>query len=195
MTSSESSPSVALPPRVFSPLAGLLSYLVPGLGQIYQGRTAKGVLFLVCLYGLFFYGLYLGDWQNVYLQPLNSSDQGPGRTEQRYGIHALLRRAPFLGQMWIGVAAWPALWQYLTYNSAESPASFLGKLERMPPDEEMNTKLRNSDKMPDLGWMYTLIAGALNILVIYDAFAGPAFLPGLRRAAESARSGQEVAVP
>ena len=34
--------------------------------------------------------------------------------------------------------------------------------------------LRNSDKSPDLGWMYTVIAGVLNILVIYDALAGPA---------------------
>ena len=40
--------------------AALLSYLVPGLGQIYQGRVGKGVLFLVCIYTLFFYGLFLG---------------------------------------------------------------------------------------------------------------------------------------
>src|SRR5438105_9940374 len=46
--------------RVHSPLAGLLSYLIPGLGQIIQGRVGKGLLFLVCIYGLFFYGLYLG---------------------------------------------------------------------------------------------------------------------------------------
>src|SRR5262245_6256874 len=50
----------ALPHRQLSPLAGVLSYLVPGLGQIVQGRIAKGLLFLVCVYGLFFYGVYLG---------------------------------------------------------------------------------------------------------------------------------------
>ena len=55
----------ALRPR--SPLAGFLSYLVPGLGQIYQGRIGKGLLFLVCLYGMFFYGMALGSWKNVYL--------------------------------------------------------------------------------------------------------------------------------
>jgi hypothetical protein len=33
--------------------------------------------------------------------------------------------------------------------------------------------LVNSDKTPDLGWVYTVIAGMLNILVIYDAYAGP----------------------
>jgi hypothetical protein len=29
----------------------------------------------------------------------------------------------------------------------------------------------------ELGWVYTVIAGVLNILVIYDAVAGPAMLP------------------
>src|SRR3954471_21796856 len=48
------------PAREFSPLAGLLSYLVPGLGQITQGRVGKGLLFLACIYTLFFYGQYLG---------------------------------------------------------------------------------------------------------------------------------------
>src|SRR5260370_40853809 len=46
--------------KVYYPLAGVLSYLVPGLGQIYQGRIGKGLLFLVCVYALFFYGLFLG---------------------------------------------------------------------------------------------------------------------------------------
>jgi hypothetical protein len=28
----------------------------------------------------------------------------------------------------------------------------------------------------ELGWVYTVIAGVLNIMVIYDALAGPALL-------------------
>ena len=43
-----------------SPFHGMLSYLVPGLGQIVQGRVAKGLLFMVCIYTLFFYGMYIG---------------------------------------------------------------------------------------------------------------------------------------
>ena len=49
------------------PFAAVLSYVVPGLGQLYQGRTFKGVLFLVCIPDLFFYGMYLGNWRNVYI--------------------------------------------------------------------------------------------------------------------------------
>src|SRR5437870_13126892 len=59
--------SIALPPRRYSVLAGVLSYLIPGLGQVYQGRVSKGVFFMAVLLGLFFAGQALGDWRNVYL--------------------------------------------------------------------------------------------------------------------------------
>src|SRR5947209_17608647 len=55
-----STPAAPLPPRICNPLAALLSYLVPGLGQISQGRVGKGVLFFCCIYALFFYGTLLG---------------------------------------------------------------------------------------------------------------------------------------
>src|SRR5437899_9333811 len=58
---------LTLPQGEFSPVAGLLSYLVPGLGQILQGRIGKGLLFFFSLYGLFFFGQYLGEWRNVYI--------------------------------------------------------------------------------------------------------------------------------
>ena len=39
----------------------------------------------------------------------------------------------------------------------------------------INELQRDTDKTWDLGWVYTIIAGVLNVLVIYDALAGPAF--------------------
>jgi hypothetical protein len=193
MPSPEPTPDVSLPPRTYSPLAGLLSYLVPGLGQIYQGRYAKGILFLVCLYGLFFYGLSLGNWQNVYLQPPADPNARPAR-DQRL-IQVVLDRARFLGQVWIGVAAWPAFVQYNSYNPQVPAHPVLGKFERMPTDEEMNNFLRDHDKLPDLGWVYTVIAGVLNILVIYDAFAGPAFRTAPAAPDESAEAAPQGASP
>src|SRR5688572_18258926 len=56
-----------LPPVKLDPLAGVLSYLIPGLGQVYQGRIGKGLLFFFGLYALFFYGMAMGKWQNVWL--------------------------------------------------------------------------------------------------------------------------------
>jgi hypothetical protein len=163
-------------PREYSPWAGILSYLVPGLGQIAQGRVGKGVLFMVCLYGLFFYGMALGSWKNVYL-PDTAKLNNPWNLPT--GMANLYNRLHYIGQFWIGVAAWPALWHYLHYDDKQEPTTFLGSFERTPThEEEVNKLQRDGDKTWDLGWVYTVIAGVLNILVIYDAFAGPALVEG-----------------
>ena len=172
-----------------SPLAAFLSYLVPGLGQIYQGRIAKGVLFFGCLYGMFFYGQALGSWKNVYLP--DSSQVVPPSARLSFGrtINDVYNRIYFAGQFWIGVAAWPAIWQYMNYDEAQASDPLLGTYQRAPSEDEINRLQRDSDKTWDLGWIYTVIAGVLNVLVIYDAFAGPA----LSDTEEKARSKQEVA--
>ena len=46
---------------------------------------------------------------------------------------------------------------------------------RAPSLDKINQLQRDGDKTWDLGWVYTVIAGVLNVLVIYDALAGPAF--------------------
>jgi hypothetical protein len=170
MASSLATETMALPQRNFSPVAAFLSYLVPGLGQIVQGRIGKGLLFLVCLYSLFFFGQYLGGWRNVYIAD-GAGAQAPIRGRL---LEAVAERARFFAQFWIGAAAWPAIIQHFTDNPLDKEHPVLGNFQRRPNERELNTELRNSDKSPDLGWMYTVIAGVLNILVIYDALAGPA---------------------
>jgi len=184
MPSSTTAPSApapppAAPPRL-DPFAAILSYLVPGLGQIYQGRVGKGVLFCVCLYLLFFYGMFLGRWSNVFL----------GDTSARFPawrlpplLNNLYNRPHFAGQFWMGVAAWPAVYHYRTDppNQPRGPIAtrdeFLKKFQAAPDEAELNALQRDGDKRWDLGWVYTVIAGVLNVLVIYDALAGPAFGP------------------
>jgi hypothetical protein len=193
MANAELSANTAPPPRAYAPVAALLSYLVPGLGQIVQGRVAKGVLFLVCLYGLFFYGMYLGNWRNVYIPETAPPRDGSDRASRV--LDSITDRAKFAGQFWIGAAAWPAIVQHFSRPSAPQPGEDVGDFEnrlrnwrkgdlphgmlgnfmRAPDEAELNDELRNSDKKYELGWMYTVIAGVLNILVIYDAFAGAAF--------------------
>jgi hypothetical protein len=165
---------VTLPQRDFSPLAGLLSYLVPGLGQMVQGRLGKGLLFFLSLYGLFFFGEYLGDWRNVYIYE-NTNAQRLAQNGRGRLLEAVADRARFFAQFWIGIAAWPAVVQHFTFNP-ETPHSLLGNYQRRPTEAELNDQIRNSDKTQDVGWMYTVIAGVLNILVIYDALAGPAYV-------------------
>ena len=220
---------IAHPPevqRTYSPIAGVLSYLVPGLGQIVQGRVGKGLLFLVCIYTLFFYGLYLGTDKvtiegrtyritgNVYLP--DTVEPGPN---DRWPIvlQNLYNRPQFAGQFWVGVAAWPAIVQYRGYDRRQAeqvereldslyvdlvaledadPAKIrekrdeidvkeksqrhavLGDLMREPGPKAMNAVGNAGDKRLELAWVYTVIAGVLNIMVIYDAVAGAAYLSG-----------------
>ncbi len=212
---SNAAPSPKHTPTVtptYSPLPALLSYLVPGLGQIYQGRVGKGVLFFVCVVSLFFYGMYLGNWSNVYL-PDTSAE--PNTLNLPPLAADLYNRPQFLGQFWVGVAAWPAVLQYMAYDPDAEVGPLFGTYQRYPyesrsdsdndsakgsddpaerkrarqtarlkPNIALNdykgktlNELQNEgDKRWDLGWVFTVIAGVLNVMVIYDALAGPAFV-------------------
>jgi hypothetical protein len=158
------------PPVKLDLVAGLLSYLIPGLGQLTQGRTRKGLLFLVSLYTLFFYGMYLGQFKNVYLPDNHPEEKG---TVSRLASD-LYTRFQFVGQFPIGMVAWPAVYQYYLYDPADKNPP-LNEWMRAPNMDEINRLQRDGDKTWDLGWVYTVIAGVLNVLVIYDALAGPAF--------------------
>jgi hypothetical protein len=176
-----SSAAASSPPRKFDPLAAVLSYLLPGLGQVLQGRVGKGVLFFVCLYGLFFYGMWMGQMKNVWLPDATRLPEAEMPILGKLGgvPKALYYRPQFLGQFWIGVAAWPALVQYTMGTPPADPGdrpppvAVLGYYMQAPPEAELNTLQRNQDIRWDLGWVYTVIAGVLNVLVIYDALAGP----------------------
>ena len=123
--------------------------------------------------------MYLGRWSNVFLRrhvlalarPL---PDGPSWSDQP-------RRpaARFAGQFWIGAAAWPAIYTTVPRDpngrGTTTTARILARLSAAAARAELNELQGDGDKHWDLGWVYTVIAGVLNILVIYDAFAGPAF--------------------
>lgn len=168
--------------RPLDPLAGVLSYLIPGLGQIVQGRTAKGLMFFVCLNSLFFYGMFLGQMKNVWLPNPKTLPPANVFNLELGGVpKAIYHRTQFLGQFWMGIAVWPAILQYagsdpnaLDNNGEPKGLPVLNTYMSTPSEEMLNRLQRDGNKNWDLGWVYTLIAGVLNILVIYDAFAGPA---------------------
>jgi hypothetical protein len=182
---------MASPPQKYDFLAAFLTYLIPGLGQVKQGRIGKGVLYFVCLYGLFFYGMWLGQFKNVWVPktanlpkvrlPLVHKEGDDGLT----GLPKdLSYRKEFLAQFWIGAAAWPALVQYVAVKPLDrpdmedgswkaDPLPVLGHYMQAPSEHSLNQLQTNTDTSWDLGWVFTVIAGVLNILVIYDALAGP----------------------
>jgi hypothetical protein len=186
MSLGQPSPHQPQPPPQPAWFAGVLSYLVPGLGQISQGRFGKGVMFMVILLAMFIYGQALGGWRNVFMPLLEEND----KIALPKPLASVYNRWHYAGQFWIGIAAWPAIWQFYGMPvPAEEQHPFWHNLQR-PPDlagndeRELNAFYTDSDKTPDLGWVYTVIAGMLNILVIYDAIMGPAF-PARRSEEES----------
>ena len=95
-------------------MAGLLAWLIPGLGHWYQGRRAKAVLYFVAIMGLFVFGLYLGGGSYV--------DPDGGKHELGYGRAVYFswragdKRWNYLCQVGVGLAALPALVQAARMN-------------------------------------------------------------------------------
>ena len=145
-------------------LAAFLAWLVPGLGHFYQGRTGKAILFFVCIMSTFYYGLYLGEGRVVY-------------ASWREGD----KRLPYLCQLGAGLPALPALVQASRVRNGKEPlwGEFMSppRLEAARPDDQrtLDGLHYRLHRFFDLGTVYTLVAGLLNILAIYDAWGGPVF--------------------
>ncbi len=133
MSSSKPPTAPPPPPIKLDYVAGVLSYLIPGLGQLTQGRVGKGLLFLVSLYTLFFYGMYLGKWQNVYLP-----DNNPGEPSLSRLASDIYTRFQFVGQFPIGMVAWPALYQYSAYDEKAKEPPLHGWMRAQAWSESTN---------------------------------------------------------
>lgn len=153
-------------------IAALLAWLIPGLGHLYQGRTAKGLLFFVCVMGTFAFGLWgIGGGKVVYAS-------SPGDQPWRWQYYC---------QLGVGLPAMPALLQ--KGRDPSRPHAVLGDFMAPPKKspQPMTDASGNRAVQPnelakwtiemhpryELGTVYTVIAGLLNILVICDAYGGP----------------------
>ncbi|NIL98923.1 MAG: hypothetical protein GTO62_17885 [Planctomycetales bacterium] len=113
---------------------------------------------MVCIVGTFLFGWDLGGQKVVYAS-WRSGD----------------RRWPYLCQFWVGIPAWPALVQ----TAFDQP---LGDGFMRPPSlartgndapHELDMWHQQYHSRFEMGTVFTMIAGLLNILVIFDAAAGP----------------------
>jgi hypothetical protein len=153
-------------------LAALLAWLIPGLGHVYQRRTAKGLLFFVCIMGTFAFGLWgIGDGKVVYAS-------SPGEQPWRWQYYC---------QLGVGLPALPAWVQ--KDRPADKPHPILGdfmappRQAPVPLEDDSGNMTRQPtelaawtiDQHPryEIGTVYTVIAGLLNLLVICDAYGGP----------------------
>lgn len=182
--------------------AALLAWLVPGLGHIYQGRTGKGILFAVCILSTFFYGMYLGGGRVVYASTTNPVGNFKGFIDRwQYGcqVPVGLVALPAYMQTWRVESGSQPLFGDNVYRPAYTPADIdrlytNPQANREAETRHLTTKLRPSEPGNEsvvyhpneaakwqhdyafyfeLGTVYTVIAGLLNILAIYDAHSGP----------------------
>ncbi|GHT44085.1 hypothetical protein FACS189454_00590 [Planctomycetales bacterium] len=152
-------------------LAAFLTWIIPGWGHYYQGRTAKAVLFFLCIVPMFLVGCFLG----------SSSKTGIARN-----VYCSFRsqdlRIFFLPQAFLGTAAVPAGIQAWQLKNRQIPilGSFMapGQIERGDSTGVAPTIRDIQRALPffELGTYLIAIAGLMNLLVIFDALDGPHIL-------------------
>ncbi len=158
-------------------IAGVLAWLVPGLGHFYQGRNSKAALYAICILGTFIYGLYLG----------GSKDVGWGRAVY-FSFRPNDWRLPWLCQIGVGFPTVPMTllqWELqdkpiLDGFMAPPQLSDLDSMRNGPPVRPASPSQMSLDwinrllpRYFEMGTVYTMIAGLLNILAVYDACCGP----------------------
>jgi hypothetical protein len=173
-------------------LAAALSWLVPGLGQIYQGRTIKGGICMAALVGGLACGMWLGDGRVVY------ASWRPGDERFAYvgqaGIGAVAIPAAVQAQCLAGsgrqplfASAWfaPPVRQgqfvspaYAATLARTSPGVTLAEPGAGRPlgqvlNDELSEWQGRLGRRFEIGTLYTVIVGLLNLLVVFDALGGP----------------------
>lgn len=146
-------------------LAALLAWLVPGAGHFYQRRYGKGALFMVCVLATYFCGLSMGQGHVVYASWKKED-----------------RRWQYLCQVGVGLPALPAILQNKRVMAGQKPlfGDVLAPPRQpvLPNDrDELAIWHEESKWRFDLGTLYTMIAGLMNIMAVFDAFAGPYITP------------------
>ena len=149
-------------------IAGFLAWLVPGLGHYYQGRYHKALLFFLCIVPVFLAGCALA----------SSPEAGTARNvywSWRIGD----MRFWWLTQAPLGIVVIPSGMQAWQVNSGQVPV--FGKF-MAPPMRDRNDRRGVApvldeirQKLPyfEFGTYLTVIAGLMNLLVIFDAIDGP----------------------
>ncbi len=149
-------------------ISGILAYLIPGAGHLYQGRRFKAALYAVCILGTFFYGTLLAEWKAV---------QAPAQGRSRPG---------YLAQMATGLPALTALVQSRRYTGQLEAIDF----ERLEDGRGFVETLESSIDAPFRGEMvvvdesdqqeFRAVTGRLRLEPTLDDLGGPRVEGSLR---------------
>lgn len=142
-------------------LAAFLAFLFPGAGHWYQGRFGKAGLFSSCIMLLFVVGMVIGEGRVVYASWV----------PQDYRWYYCL-------QAGVGLPAAPAAVQWYRESRNPGVAPLWNGFMARPSLQKLSDYHLDTAAGFDLGTLYTMVAGLLNILVIFDAYGGPLAIPG-----------------
>jgi len=169
--SSVSPPENELPIDLRNPyMAGFLAWLFPGLGHYYQRRYPKALIFFLCIMPTFLAGCALASGPEVGIAR-NIYWSWRWRTGDT--------RAWWLAQASLGPAAIPSVLQAWQINSGQPPMFgqfmappqlFHGDSSGVPPVLDV---VRQELPHYELANYLVVIAGLMNLLVIFDAIGGP----------------------
>ncbi len=184
-------------------IAAVLAWLWPGAGHFYQRRFTKGFLFMICILSTFLYGLGIGRGRTVYASFRPNDFRWQFVCQSGVGLPSLFAMAqslkvrndgnPFL----VMCERYPAGYvdpesgklrefEIVSGDDRERLQGLTIKDGFMAPPRGPVTP-QDNDVLGmwhaemrhyfDLGTLFALVAGLLNFLVVYDAFAGPAIAP------------------
>ena len=135
-------------------LAAFLAWLIPGAGHYYQRRYFKSAVFSACILSSFLIGMLVAGNRCVYASW--------NETEKRWQ-YAL--------QAGIGLPAMPAAFQAWRQRNGHKPwGTFMVAPKNTGELDDWNKETASGF---DMGTLYTMVAGLLNVLVVFDAYAGP----------------------
>ncbi len=175
--------------------SALLAWLVPGAGHLYQRRIPKACLFAVCILTTYFAGLALGEGRVVYA----SWKPGDYRWQYACQLGVGLPAIPAMVQSMRVKDGSDPYFILCERHPVNSPRAFM-RIEEgdqvlqgartfkdglmAPPAGPHSVNERDVLGMWhyelkhffEIGTLFTVVAGLLNLLAVYDAFSGPAIM-------------------
>lgn len=150
------------------PLAGLLAFALPGLGHIYRGETARGLLAAAGVLGLILSGCLIGGIDVI------------DRKEDRWWFVGQALAGPVVfGLDWVNQSQLKAWGQPPAGGEARLRSGFPGEA-RTFDDASRRWVWRRADnatppstkalaKVNEIGTLYVLCAGMMNLIITLDA--------------------------
>lgn len=185
-------------------LAALLAWLWPGAGHFYQRRFAKGFLFMICILSTYFVGLSFSHGRCVYTSFRTNDVRWQYIFQLGVGAPALPAIAQAMktkdggDPFWVLCERYPADYAVVDMQFrrvSDEDKHLVEGLKTLkdgfmaPPAGPVRVDTVDTlgrwhfdyKHFFQMGTVYTMVAGLLNLLAIYDAFCGPAIITPRQR--------------